>query len=177
MDVSSPIIAGHSFGSATLLRTLAADKRFKVGLAMDAWMWPLKDEIELAKNVAQPVLFINSEAFQTVPNLNTMKLFTVDADHTERRVVTLKGSVHYSQNDVPCLLPWYIRRFTYHSAIDPLVAIELNNRISLLYLRKHLGTFLYACEFHELTHSITRDIKQAIQRTKSFRNWWKSTSI
>lgn len=57
---------------------------------MDAWMWPLKDEIELAKNVAQPVLFINSEAFQTVPNLNTMKLFTVDADHTERRVVTLK---------------------------------------------------------------------------------------
>lgn len=139
MDMSSPIIAGHSFGSATLLRTLAADKRFKVGLAMDAWMWPLKDEIELAKNVAQPVLFINSEAFQTVPNLNTMKLFTVDADHTERRVVTLKGSVHYSQNDVPCLLPWYIRRFTYHSAIDPLVAIELNNRISLLYLRKHLG--------------------------------------
>lgn len=89
----------------------------------------------------------------------------------------IRGSVHYSQNDVPCLLPWYIRRFTYHSAIDPLVAIELNNRISLLYLRKHLGTFLYACEFHELTHSITRDIKQAIQRTKSFRNWWKSTSI
>ena len=29
MDLSKPIIAGHSFGSATTLRTLAVDKRFK----------------------------------------------------------------------------------------------------------------------------------------------------
>lgn len=57
---------------------------------MDAWMWPLKDEIELAKDIEQPLLFINMEAFQTAPNLKTMKRFTVDADHTERRVVTLK---------------------------------------------------------------------------------------
>jgi platelet-activating factor acetylhydrolase len=59
-------------------------------MAMDAWMWPLKDEIELAKSVEQPLLFINMEAFQTAPNLKAMKRFTVDADHTERRVVTLK---------------------------------------------------------------------------------------
>lgn len=58
---------------------------------MDAWMWPLRDEPELAKSVEQPLLFINSEAFQTAANLETMKRFTVDAkDHTERRVVTLK---------------------------------------------------------------------------------------
>ena len=29
MDLSKPAIAGHSFGSATVLRTLNADKRFK----------------------------------------------------------------------------------------------------------------------------------------------------
>ncbi len=62
----------------------------RIGLAMDAWMWPLRDEPELAKSVEQPLLFINSEAFQTAANLETMKRFTVDADHTERRVVTLK---------------------------------------------------------------------------------------
>ncbi|XP_046657429.1 platelet-activating factor acetylhydrolase-like [Daphnia pulicaria] len=139
MELSSPTIAGHSFGSTTVLRTLNADKRFKIGLAMDAWMWPLRDEPELAKSVEQPLLFINSEAFQTAANLETMKRFTVDADHTERRVVTLKGSVHYSQNDVPSLLPWYIRRFTYNSIIDPLLALQLNHRMTLLYLRKHLG--------------------------------------
>lgn len=60
---------------------------------MDAWMWPLKDEMKLASNVQQPLLFVNSEAFQTTSNLETMKRFTVDAaaaDKTERRVVTLK---------------------------------------------------------------------------------------
>lgn len=62
----------------------------RIGMAMDAWMWPLKDEIELAQSVEQPLLFINMEAFQTAPNLKAMKRFTVDADHTERRVVTLK---------------------------------------------------------------------------------------
>ena len=29
MDLSAPVIAGHSFGSTTLLRTLAVEKRFK----------------------------------------------------------------------------------------------------------------------------------------------------
>ncbi|XP_057378526.1 platelet-activating factor acetylhydrolase-like [Daphnia carinata] len=140
MDLSTPMIAGHSFGSATLLRTLAVDKRFKIGLAMDAWMWPLKDQPELAQEIEQPLLFINMEAFQTAPNLKAMKRFTVDADHTERRVVTLKGSVHKNQVDLPFLLPLYLRRLTgSHSAIDPVLAMELNNRITMLYLRKHLG--------------------------------------
>lgn len=59
---------------------------------MDAWMWPLKDQPELAQEIEQPLLFINMEAFQTEPNLKTMKRFTSDdADHiAERRVVTLK---------------------------------------------------------------------------------------
>jgi platelet-activating factor acetylhydrolase len=58
---------------------------------MDAWMWPLKDDTKLAETIQQPIMFINSEAFQTPINLLTMKRFTVDADHTdERRVVTLK---------------------------------------------------------------------------------------
>lgn len=29
MDLSQPALAGHSFGSATTLRTLAVEKRFK----------------------------------------------------------------------------------------------------------------------------------------------------
>ncbi|XP_057378065.1 platelet-activating factor acetylhydrolase-like [Daphnia carinata] len=137
MDLSSPVIAGHSFGSTTLLRTLATDKRYKIGLAMDAWMWPLKDELELTRNIQQPVLFVNSETFQTSANLEIMKRFV--ADYAERSVLTLRGSIHDNQNDVPYLLPWYIRRFTYHSAVHPLLAIQLNNCISLGYLRQSLG--------------------------------------
>lgn len=136
---------------------------------MDAWMWPLKDELELTRNIQQPVLFINSETFQTAANLDSMKRFVANADYAERSVLTLRcvsihfclykhlffsssfknvlysvhnrGSIHDNQNDVPYLLPWYIRRFTYHSVINPLLAIQLNNCISLRYLRQYLGTF------------------------------------
>ena len=51
-----------------------------------------------------------------------------------------RGSVHKNQVDLPFLLPLYLRRLTgSHSVIDPVLAMELNNRITLLYLSKHLG--------------------------------------
>jgi Platelet-activating factor acetylhydrolase, isoform II len=55
---------------------------------MDAWMWPLKDEAELAEAIEQPILFINSANFQTYSSLNVMKRFTADAG--KRHVVTIK---------------------------------------------------------------------------------------
>lgn len=50
---------GHSFGGATTLLTLAKDTRFKMGLVLDGWLFPIRDE-ELAADVKQPVLFINT---------------------------------------------------------------------------------------------------------------------
>lgn len=48
--------------------------------------------------------------------------------------------MHKNQVDLPFLLPLYLRRLAgAHSTIDPRLAMELNNRITLLYLRKHLG--------------------------------------
>lgn len=61
---------------------------YRIGLAMDAWMWPLKDEPELAESIEQPILFINSANFQTRFSLEIMKRFTADAD--KRHVVTIK---------------------------------------------------------------------------------------
>jgi hypothetical protein len=39
--------------------TLANDSRFKMGLVLDGWLFPIKDE-DLAEQVKQPVLFINT---------------------------------------------------------------------------------------------------------------------
>lgn len=80
---------------------------------MDAWMWPLKDEIELAQSVEQPLLFINMEAFQTAPNLKAMKRFTVDADHTERRVVTLKYIDRFDESHLACLTSIFLQFLFY----------------------------------------------------------------
>ena len=56
----SPAICGHSFGGATTCLTLAKDSRFRMGIALDAWMFPLKEEHEIGKGCEQPLFFINA---------------------------------------------------------------------------------------------------------------------
>jgi hypothetical protein len=51
--------AGHSFGGATTLLGLSEDPRFKVGIVLDGWLFPIKDE-DIVKSVNQPVLFVNT---------------------------------------------------------------------------------------------------------------------
>jgi len=51
---------GHSFGGATTLLTLSKDPRFKVGIVLDGWLFPLRDDEEVAKSVKQPLLFVNT---------------------------------------------------------------------------------------------------------------------
>ena len=82
-----------------MLRTLAIDKRFQVGVALDAWMWPLKDESpQLASRIEQPILFINMEAFQNGRSLKVMKRFT-DAN-SRAQVYTLRlGTDRTSSNN------------------------------------------------------------------------------
>ena len=50
---------GHSFGGATTLLGLSRDERFKLGLVLDGWLFPLRDE-DIAEDVTQPILFINT---------------------------------------------------------------------------------------------------------------------
>lgn len=59
VDLSKVVVSGHSFGGATTLLTLARDKRFKAGVALDSWLFPLKDE-DISAEVTQPIIFINS---------------------------------------------------------------------------------------------------------------------
>jgi hypothetical protein len=54
------LCSGHSFGGATTLLTLSKDSRFKVGIVLDGWLFPIRDDEEVAKSVKQPVLFVNT---------------------------------------------------------------------------------------------------------------------
>jgi len=110
IDVSRPAIAGHSFGGATVVKALFDQgSRFKVGLGLDTWMFPLRGEESdlLAANassadVKPSLLFINCEKFQGENNLKTMAKFECPLDDVlDSNVLTLKKAIHYAPTDVP----------------------------------------------------------------------------
>ncbi|XP_074093212.1 platelet-activating factor acetylhydrolase isoform X2 [Macrotis lagotis] len=136
IDENKIAVMGHSFGGATTIQSLSQDQRFKCGIALDAWMVPLSDE--LYSRVPQPLFFINSERFQTAENVMKMRKFYLP--DRERKMITIKGSVHQNFPDftfVTGKIIGYI--FTLKGQIDSNVAIDLSNKASLAFLQKHLG--------------------------------------
>ena len=63
---------------------------------------------------------------------------------TQLQILILRrGSVHMNQVDVPFILPWYYHRLAEASCtIDHHIAMELNNRLMLSFLQKHLGNLI-----------------------------------
>ncbi|GFY41740.1 platelet-activating factor acetylhydrolase [Trichonephila inaurata madagascariensis] len=137
-DMDRISIAGHSFGGATVITTMAKDKRFKAGLGLDTWMVPLKEETSIFQQVNQPMLFINMEKFQTKENLRVMKL--MESIDIQRIIITLKETVHLNQCDVPFLCDKTMRKlFGAHSKLDRFTAMNLTTNLSNVFLSKHLG--------------------------------------
>ena len=104
MDLDKVAIGGHSFGGATTVLAMASDPRFKVGVALDSWMFPLREE-QLGKTRPEQLLFINCEKFQGEKNLQTMKRFEgkVDAE-VPSNVVTVLKATHYAPTDIPLIM-------------------------------------------------------------------------
>lgn len=136
IDRDKIAVMGHSFGGATVLQTLSEDQRFRCGIALDAWMFPVGDEVY--SRIPQPLFFINSEHFQYPSNILRMK--KCYSPGRERKMITIRGSVHQNFVDftfatgkiMGCL-------FTLKGEIDSNVALGLSNRASLAFLQKYLG--------------------------------------
>ncbi|XP_014638130.1 PREDICTED: platelet-activating factor acetylhydrolase isoform X1 [Ceratotherium simum simum] len=136
IDTNKIAVIGHSFGGAAVLQALSEDQRFRCGIALDAWMLPLGDEVY--SRIPQPLFFINSERFQYPANIIKMKkCYFPDK---ERKMITIRGSVHQNFADftfVTGKIVGYL--FTLKGDIDSNVAIDLSNKASLAFLQKHLG--------------------------------------
>nr|XP_020736380.1 platelet-activating factor acetylhydrolase [Odocoileus virginianus texanus] len=91
IDRDKIAVIGHSFGGATVIQTLSEDQRFRCGIALDAWMLPIGDEV--FSRIPQPLFFINSERFQYPSNIIRMKkCFLPDR---ERKMITVKTSERF----------------------------------------------------------------------------------
>ncbi|XP_066452471.1 platelet-activating factor acetylhydrolase isoform X2 [Eleutherodactylus coqui] len=136
IDDQKAAVAGHSFGAATAIKALGRDSRFRCGVALDAWMYSLRDEI--FSTIHQPVLFVNSEKFQWVDNVLLMK--KMDSTRVERKMITIKGSVHQSFPDFTFLTGYLIGKiFKLKGEIDPYVGMDLIINVTLAFLQRHLG--------------------------------------
>ncbi|TNM95196.1 platelet-activating factor acetylhydrolase isoform X1 [Takifugu flavidus] len=135
MDLCRIAIVGHSFGGATVVKALSKEERFKCGIALDAWMFPLEDET--FPRVKQPLFFINSEKFQWAGNISRMR--KLDSPVAQRKMITIRGTVHQSFPDFTFLTGhWIGKLMKLKGEIDPEVAIDLSNQATLAFLQRHL---------------------------------------
>ncbi|XP_006815950.1 platelet-activating factor acetylhydrolase-like [Saccoglossus kowalevskii] len=138
LDFSKIAVSGHSFGAATALMSCHKDQRFNCAVALDSWLFPLEKMV--ASEMKQPALFINTEKFQWPGNIVRMNRFCHENNQTDRKMITIKGTVHQSQGDFPFLLNSVLGRIIKcRGSLDPHVAMTINNNASLAFLYKHLG--------------------------------------
>ncbi|XP_075994766.1 platelet-activating factor acetylhydrolase isoform X2 [Genypterus blacodes] len=136
MDLCRIAAVGHSFGGATVIEALCKEVKFKCGVALDSWMFPLDDEI--FPRVKQPIFFINSEKFQWAGNISRMR--KLDSALIPRKMITIKGTVHQSFPDFTFLTGnWIGKLMKLKGEIDPELAIDLCNKATLAFLQRHLG--------------------------------------
>ncbi|XP_068867840.1 platelet-activating factor acetylhydrolase isoform X2 [Aphelocoma coerulescens] len=137
VDTSRIAVMGHSFGGATVIESLSKEMRFRCGIALDVWMLPVGDDI-YQNSIQQPLLFINSEKFQWAENI--LKIKKLISNDTNKKMITIKGSVHQSFPDFTFVSGGIIARFfKLKGEIDPNEAIDISNHASLAFLQKHLS--------------------------------------
>ncbi|ROT78069.1 Platelet-activating factor acetylhydrolase [Penaeus vannamei] len=164
LDVNNMALLGHSYGGTTTLRALADSRNcFRVGVALDPWMFPVRSDPEaLGRAVAAPVLSVSSEDFNQGANLRALRRLR-DAHKTEESLFyTMKGTTHHHGNDAPWLagrLGWWITSGNYTH--PPEVIHELQNNLILTFLDKHLDI-----EDRRLLAAVIPAYEQFIQENK-----------
>lgn len=163
LNLTSLTMMGHSFGGATALLTLGQDCRFKFGVILDPWMFPLKGESNLPSTIKQPLLFVATETFHVATNFHAVKKYTDSTPEgcAERTAFTIRGTTHESQADTPHIvgywLNWRMRK------LPPVLASRINNHLILDFLQKHIGLD------HELDNSFL--ITQANNVVEGMLEW------
>ncbi|KAK7868532.1 hypothetical protein R5R35_004815 [Gryllus longicercus] len=141
LDFSKLVMMGHSFGGGTAVRTMGNDSRFKAGIILDAWVFPIKEDADLPSEITAPMMFINTQTFQIPPNVAVMQRFMEggNADKTERSAFTIRGTTHEHQSDSPFVIGTWLNLFNLKK-LDSALAMKINNYLIFRFLRTHVGS-------------------------------------
>ncbi|NXO25762.1 PAFA2 acetylhydrolase, partial [Cisticola juncidis] len=135
LDLSKVAVMGHSFGGVTAVLALVKEPSFRCAVALDAWMFPLENL--LYPEVPKPVLFINTEKFQTPESIAKMK--RLSSRNSQTRIVTVLGTVHEDQTDF-AFLPKKLFGLIFgrRGTLDPHKALAITSQAALAFLQRHL---------------------------------------
>ncbi|XP_039589526.1 platelet-activating factor acetylhydrolase 2, cytoplasmic isoform X2 [Passer montanus] len=135
LDLSKVAVMGHSFGGVTAVLALVKEPSFRCAVALDAWMFPL--EKLLYPEVPSPVLFINTEKFQTPESVAKMK--GLSSRNSQTRIVTVLGTVHEDQTDF-AFLPGKLFSLIFgrRGTLEPRRALAISSQAALAFLHRHL---------------------------------------
>ncbi|NXC38068.1 PAFA2 acetylhydrolase, partial [Penelope pileata] len=135
IDLGKVAVMGHSFGGVTAVLALVKEPGFRCAVALDAWMFPLENV--LYPEVVKPVLFINTEKFQTPESVAKMK--RLSSRNSQTKIITILGSVHQSQTDFPFLTGKLINCvLRARGTLDPYKCMDITSRGALAFLQRHL---------------------------------------
>ncbi|NXP76673.1 PAFA2 acetylhydrolase, partial [Ramphastos sulfuratus] len=136
IDVTKVAAMGHSFGGVTAVLALVKEPSFRCAVALDAWMFPL--ESSLYQEVPRPVLFINTEQFQTPESVAKMK--RLSSRNSQTKIITILGSVHQSHTDLTFLTGRLLSHiFGVRGTLDPYKCLDITSRAALAFLQRHLN--------------------------------------
>ncbi|NXV41367.1 PAFA2 acetylhydrolase, partial [Uria aalge] len=143
IDLTKVAVVGHSFGGVTAVLALVKEPSFRCAVALDAWMFPLENAVY--PEVPKPVLFINTEKFQTPESVAKMK--RLSSRNSQTKIITILGSVHQSQTDFTFLTGKLLSRiFGARGTLDPYKGLDITSRAALAFLQRHLNL---EEEFHQ----------------------------
>ncbi len=135
LDMAHVGVMGHSTGGGAAVQVCAREPRCVAGLAMDAWLKPVAEDI-LAHGPAQPFMYMQSEAWRSEGNSERLQQLLVGS--TGGTIwVSITGTDHFDFTDMPSLSP-LAYQLGLKGPIDGKRIIELVNTYSLAFFDFHL---------------------------------------
>jgi platelet-activating factor acetylhydrolase len=132
IDMGNILLAGHSFGAATVINLVCKNDMFKAAIVLDPWMFPLDANL----TTKTPLLSINSEKFHWKENFVRLQTFFPQDAPQENLYATIKGTAHQNQSDLPIVASKILQMSRMAGSLNPVTAIQINNEIMLVWLAR-----------------------------------------
>jgi dienelactone hydrolase len=135
LDLKRVGFLGHSTGGGNAVQSCWAESRCVAGLAMDAWLVPVSDDV-IESQIDQPFMFLWSEDWGSEENKDLFDNVYGDLGDVGYRL-TIVGTRHYDFSDLPLLSPlspW----FGLKGPIDGRLVLEIVSAYSVAFFDEHL---------------------------------------